>query len=356
LRSSSIRRVSSRLAGRLAAISRHQVVSLLDRDSSDSDRLANAVDRYIDGPRPLYTKLPASYRRVPLRARTTVLRGLARLRPAASADFPDWPIERRIDEADGRSGRRLSYAGKPAAVVITHDLDSRPELAEIDRIRDLEASLGLISAFGFVPTESWPTEHVARSLVDQGFEVYWHDIAHNGRLPYLGKPGIRAEFDRIAKAHPWAVEMMGAFRAGQLLVSRDLMDVVAERFQVDLSIPDSERDGPYGGAAGCGTVIPFRYGPLLELPLTLPQEVYLHMVYRLPAQECLRIWIEKLAWVRSIGGVAVFNIHPVWVNAAQPELFAAFKDFLQHIAQQSDVLVTTPTALARVLEQASPGS
>ena len=112
------------------------------------------------------------------------------------------------------------------------------------------------------------------------------------------------------------------------------------------SSPDTERDGPFGGAAGCGTVIPFRYGPLLELPLTLTQEVYLHQVYGFSANEALRIWIEKLAHIRSVGGVAVFNIHPVWVSSKHPDLFRAFQKFVETVANAPDILVTTPSGLA----------
>jgi hypothetical protein len=319
----------------------------LDNDDvDDASDLSIAVGHYLDAPRPLFTRFPVSYRLVPLEARTAVLRALARLRPAAATDFPAWPIERRIDDSLLLTGNRLSYSGKNAAVVITHDIDSRAELDEIERVRSVEAEFGIVSAFGFVPNESWPSEEIARSIVAQGCEVYWHDIGHNGRLPYLGRESIRAAFDRVAERYPWAVELMRAFRSGQLLVSRDLLDVVAERFAIDMSIPDTERDGPYGGAAGCGTVIPFRYGPLLELPTTMPQEVYLHQVYGLSADEALRIWIEKFAYIRSVGGVAVFNIHPVWVSRRHPELFRAFHKFVEIVAMTPDILVTTPSGLA----------
>jgi hypothetical protein len=287
-----------------------------------------------------------SYRTIPLGVRTRLLRSVARLRPAPAAAFPDWPIERQIDDRLRQTGRTISYEGRRSAVVITHDIDSRPELDAIQAIRGMEAPLGLLSAFGFVPEESWPSEATARALVAEGCEVYWHDIGHNGRLPYLGADQIRAAFDQVVGRSPWAADMMHAFRAGQLLVSRDLLSVIAERFAVDMSMPDTERDGPYGGAAGCGTVFPFRYGPLLELPVTMPQEVYLHQVYGYSAADSLRIWLEKLSYITQLGGVAVFNIHPVWISPQHPDMREAFERFLEAVAAMSDVLVTTPTRLA----------
>ena len=320
-----------------------------------SPSLAAAVDRYIDGPRPLFARLPFSYRLVPLWARMSALRTMARIRPVPSEAFPAWPYDRRVDDELSRHGIRLSYGGRSTALVITHDIDSGPELADIDRVRAMERAVGLPSAFGFVPDQSWPSEDVARSLVAEGCEVYWHDIGHDGRLPYLGVAGIRDAFDRVSDRSPWSVELMTAFRAGQLLVSRELMQVVSERFAIDMSIPDTEHHGPYGGAAGCGTVFPFRLDGLLELPLTMPQEVYLRHVYGLSATEALDVWLAKLAYVRERGGVAVFNIHPIWIDRSHPDMLDAFKGFLDAVVSMDDVLVSTPSSLVPQIARADDG-
>lgn len=327
------------------------VTSLLDAPGTDaSSELAAAVAAYLDHPRPVFTRLPGSYRHVPIRLRAGLLRALALVRPAGAADFPSWPIERRIDDGLRVGGRRILYEGKPAAIVITHDIDSREELSDIARLRAVEAPLGLVSSFGFVPGLSWPTEETARSLVDEGCEVYWHDIGHDGRLAYRDRESIVREFDRVVGQYPWALEFMRAFRAGQLVTSRALMDVVASRFQVDMSIPDTERHGPHGRSAGCGTVLPFRYGPLLVLPVTMPQEFYLLHVYGLSLDEALLIWTTKLRYIQSVGGVAVFNLHPVWVSEKYPEAYRAFRLFAELVASQTDAIVTTPTRLARAIE------
>ena len=145
-----------------------------------------------------------------------------------------------------------------------------------------------MASFGFVPRVSWPTEDMARGLVADECEVYVHDVAHDGRLPYQTRDVIRTAFRRLFDASPWAGELMRTFRAGQLLCSPVLMDVLAEYFAVDMSLPDTERAGPYGGNAGCGTVLPFHFHGLLEIPVTMPQEVFLRQVYGLSADESLR--------------------------------------------------------------------
>src|SRR4029077_15895184 len=161
------------------------------------------------------------------------------------------------------------------------------------------------SAFGFVPRASWPTEGQVTDLVADGCEVYWHDIAHDGRLPWLGKSAIRLAFERVVEGGPWALETMRAFRSGQLLMSEALLEVVAERFEVDLSLPDTERFGPYGSSAGCGTVFPFRPRGVLEIPVSLPPDPYLRNVHRLSPDAVLEVWMSKLAYIVSVGGVAV---------------------------------------------------
>ncbi len=310
----------------------------------------------MDGPQPIFARLPISYRLVPLGMRMLGLRAVALLRPVAADAFPTWPWETRVDEHLVGRNVRLSYGGRSSALIVTHDIDSGPEIHDVERVRLIERPLGVPSSFGFVPGQSWPTEDLARALVADGCEVYWHDIDHDGRLPYLGIEGIRAAFDRVIERSPWAQELMKTFRAGQLLVSRDLMQVVSERFVVDMSIPDTEHHGPYGGAAGCGTVFPFRLDGMLELPLTMPQEVYLRHVYGLSAEDALGVWLRKLGYIRSRGGVAVFNIHPIWIDRANLDMQEAFRKFLEAAATMDDVFITTPEALASRITRHDAGA
>jgi hypothetical protein len=310
--------------------------------TDDPASAVRAATRYLEGRRPLFTRLPISYRFVPLPVRIGMLSLLARVAREDPDAFPAWPVESRIDAAPSR----IDYAGRRAAFVLTHDVDSHGELDLVEPIRQFERSIGLPSAWGFVPEISWPTEEVARSLVAEGCEVYCHDVGHDGRLPYLDEAAIRDAFARIDDASPWARELVRTFRAGQLLTSPTLMRVVGERFSVDMSIPDTERSGPYGGRAGCGTVVPFRYGNVFELPLTLPQDVFARHVYGYSADETLQLWTRKLDHIVATGGVAVMVLHPTWSNPARPDLWEAIRAFLERIVDRDDVLLTTPMRLA----------
>ena len=315
-----------------------------------NEPLSAAVTAYIDHSRPAFSRMPVRYSRIPLSARLRMLRVGRSLRTRRS-DFPMWPIERRIDEILHRETPPGGYSGHRAALILTHDVDTRAELSQIARVRSLESGLGIASAFGFVPEISWPSEDLARSLVDDGCEVYWHDIGHDGRLPYREMSEIAARFDRVTDSSPWAPPMMTAFRSGQLLMSRALLKVVSERFTIDMSMPDTELDGPYGDVAGCGTTRPFSIEGLIELPLSLAQDVFLRHVYGFTAEQVLAVWTEKLSYVLSVGGVAVLNVHPAWVSPRHPDMFEAYSSFLRAARDLSDLWVTTPNRLVAALGQ-----
>jgi hypothetical protein len=312
-----------------------------------------AVDaglRYLRQPAPLFTRLPVSYRRVPIQWRVRILRILAVLDRSESR-FPAYPIERSIDEGVLSSG----YNGRRSAFLLTHDVDSAAELALIEPIRKIERDRSLVSSWGFVPRVSWPDETVARRLVEERCEVYWHDIAHDGRLPYMDRDSMRRAFDDVTTRSPWAAELMRAFRAGQALASVDLIDVLAERFSIDMSIPDTELGGPYGRTAGCGTVFPFMLRGVLEIPMTLAQDVFLRQVQGLSPDAVLAAWLAKLAYIKSVGGVAVLNVHPVWIGDRDPGMRNAYAALLDAVAADHELLTATPSTMRYALLEASVG-
>src|SRR5207248_3009343 len=227
-------------------------------------------------PKPLYARLPFDYRLVPSRLRGAALAFLARQTgPERTDTFPRWPDEPRVDdlrasvwaEAASAVGVKLATptygGGHRAAVLLTHDVDSREEIDGIARLRNLEERFGLVSSVGFVPRVTWPDRELIDSLVADGCEIYCHDIRHDARLPYQSAERIRADFERFFEAVPHARAVVQGFRAGQLLMSEQLLRVLGERFTYDLSIPDTEHGGPFGAHAGCATVYPYLVGGIL---------------------------------------------------------------------------------------------
>jgi len=145
------------------------------------------------------------------------------------------------------------------------------------------------------------------------------------------------------------------FRSGQLLMTSQLLGVVGEFFDYDLSLPDSERGGPYGSGAGCASVYPFLVDDLLEIPLTLPQDFFLANVERLDSAAILSVWRAKLESVLARGGVAVLNTHPVWTNPKRPAVWSAYEGLLEAVAA-SNAWVPTPSSLREWLLERRSGS
>ena len=310
-----------------------------------------AAATYVQLPRPLFSRLPFDYRRIPEKARSGLLR-LAATRAAPA--FPRWPIETTIDATP--SG--IDYAGKRFALLLTHDIDSRAELDLIEPIRARERELGIRSAFGFIPEMTWPTDRLVDTLLGEGCQVYWHDLAHDAQLPWTTAQEVRQRIAAIDAASTWAPRIT-TFRSGQLLMSPSLLSVLGERFAIDLSIPDSERGGPYGTVAGCGSVVPFRIGRLLELPMTMPQDYYLARVFGLNPRSIYDVWSVKLDHIARVGGVAVLNSHPVWINPVDRHaagMWAMYQRFLEVAVARDDVLVSTPDEVSRAISASLDGS
>jgi hypothetical protein len=78
----------------------------------------------------------------------------------------------------------------------------------------------------------------------------------------------------------------------------------------------------------------------------MPQDVFLRSVYGLTPTECLDLWRRKLDHIVSVGGVAVLNLHPVWVNPGAPKMWAIYRTLLDEFAARTDIRVTTPSAVA----------
>ena len=315
------------------------------------------VGRYVSNPPPAFARLPFDYRRVPSPVRVLGLAVLDRLHSgAADTGYPAWPHERRLDDlraelwagAAARCGLKLATptypAGHRGAVLLTHDIDSRADIGGIADMRTLEHRYGLPSSVGFIPQISWPDSAVIDELIHDDCEVYCHDVRHDGKLAYKTASAVRADFELFLQQHADARPKLRGFRSGQLLMTAGLLGSLAEWFEYDLSLPDTEKGGPYGSRAGCATVYPFLVDGLLEIPLTMPQDFFLLNVEHLDSAGMLSVWSDKLEAVLSRGGVAVVNTHPVWTNPKRTGVWAAYGGLLETIAG-ANAWVTTPSSL-----------
>jgi glycosyltransferase involved in cell wall biosynthesis len=234
-----------------------------------------------------------------------------------------WPImpgsERRPSDWKGWPD------GRKFALVLTHDVESQ---AGVDRVRELmrlEMEMGFRSSFNFIPQGSYtvPSE-LREELVANGFEVGVHDHRHDGSLfrSFRRFKQNASDINRYLKE--WkAVGFRSGFMFNDLNWLQELaIDYDASTFDTDPFEPQPE---------GRHTIFPFivpRGGRQLngersayaELPYTLPQDSTLFLFLQEKTPE---IWLRKLDWIATHGGMALVNVHPDYVAfdpSTAPEL------------------------------------
>jgi glycosyltransferase involved in cell wall biosynthesis len=180
--------------------------------------------------------------------------------------------------------------------------------------------MGFKSSFNFIPEGPYRVQPELRSwLTGQGFEVGVHDLHHDGKL-YESRSKFREKALRINRyLAEWGAR---GFRSGFMLHELDWIHDL--NIGYDSSTFDTDPFEPQPDAAG--TIFPFwvsdesarsaesppaRPRGYLELPYTLPQDSTLFSILK---ESTADIWIRKVDWIASRGGMALVNIHPDYVR------------------------------------------
>jgi len=200
--------------------------------------------------------------------------------------------------------------GKKFAFVLTHDVEGQGGVDKCRQLMELEKKWGFRSCFNFIPEGEY---RVAKELRDdltrQGFEVGVHDLRHDGKL-YHGRQVFAANAARInSYLQEWgAVGFRGGFMLHNLEWLHDLdVEYDCSTFDTDPFEPQPE---------GAATIFPFwedgtQGRGYVELPYSLPQDSTLFLLFGEPNPD---IWLRKLEWVASHGGMALVNVHPDYMQ------------------------------------------
>jgi peptidoglycan/xylan/chitin deacetylase (PgdA/CDA1 family) len=313
----------------------------LPLEANDCDLSFVLEERWRRARPPLSARLPFHYHRIPAPARRLAARVLLARR--SRPPFPREPIEPSVDAVRWARGERARWPeARRAALLLTHDVDTAAGAARIGLVAELERGIGVRSTF-FLCSHHYPldTEALAR-LEQSGFEIASHGYDHDNRLAFRAEGERARRLDAIAARFRPRIPLAG-FRSPSLLRTPALFASLAGRFAWDSSIPDVDLED----AGGCGTVLPFRIGSLVEIPVTLPMESSLLYRGEQPAAVFER-WTEKLDWIRTVGGVAVAVLHTEPGLGGHPELLRRYADWVAKVPP--DVWIATPTELVRWLE------
>ena len=243
---------------------------------------------------------------IPWPIRIQVRRLIAnRLRKQVSGSWPILPSAARPPE-----GWRGWPNGKQFAFVMTHDVEGARGLARCRKLAALDSALGIRAAFNFVPEGEYRVPDTLRGFLERkGFEVGVHDLYHDGSL-YRSSRHFEKQASRINQyLKMWRAS---GFRSGFMFHNLNWLHGLDALY--DTSTFDTDPFEPQPD--GVGTIFPFwveRNGSkgYVELPYTLPQDSTLFVLLK---ETTIDLWVKKLDWVASHGGMALVIVHPDYMS------------------------------------------
>lgn len=268
----------------------------------------------------------------------------------ARREFPAWPIEPALVEhleADLLERRRATGVerlpivnfwpeAKRWCATLTHDIEGPAGVANVMRVIELERRYGFVSCWNFV-AEWYP---IPDGLFDEiraaGCEIGLHGILHDGKL-FATRASLEANLPKIREySERWGTV---GFRSPATHRNADWMHELPVEY--DSSFPDSDPFEPQPG--GCCSIMPFRFGDVIELPLTMMQD---HTMFEILREPGIERWIQKSDWIMRHHGLINLNVHPDYV--VEQHLLDRYEDFLAHLAERRDAgWIALPRDVAR---------
>jgi hypothetical protein len=226
-------------------------------------------------------------------------------------------------------------AGRSYALVLTHDIESAVGQRFVPAVAALEEGLGFRSSFNFVP-ERYPLDRgLMEELRARGFEVGVHGLRHDGKLFSEQRQFLR----RAARINSYMRDF-GAVGFRAPLTQRQPEWMQALDIEYDSSFFDTDPYEPVPG--GTMSIWPYQIGRWVELPYTLVQDHTLAFILR---ETTPRLWLEKVAFLRSMHGMALVLTHPDYLRS--PHTWRIYADFLRIMRERGDFYHALPMEVAR---------
>lgn len=313
----------------------------------DPDHLL--YERY-RGPTNRSRKLEAYYALKPLMPRRLQLALRRAYAPRqAKAQFPAWPLEsslvehrdaQLLEQARAASGGRLAFVNwwperKRAAAILTHDVEGPAGVANVMRVIELERRYGFVSSWNFVaewyPIPDGLFDEVRAALCEIGL----HGILHDGKL-FSDRATFEANLPKIERyAREWGVAGFRSPATGRNAAWMHELPV-----EYDSSFPDTDPFEPQPG--GCCSIMPFFFGDVVELPITLTQD---HTVWEILRSPGIELWEQKTEWLRRNHGLVNIIVHPDYV--VEQRYLDRYEAFLAYLAGLDDLWHALPRDAAR---------
>ncbi|GAC1439825.1 MAG: hypothetical protein NVSMB51_18230 [Solirubrobacteraceae bacterium] len=232
--------------------------------------------------------------------------------------FPAWPAEdillrlrdERLRQAlASHDGDSLPLVGNwPAphtwSFVVTHDVEGPAGIERIPRALELERRYGVVSSWNFCAEWYEIPPGTFAQVREAGCEVGLHGIRHDGRL-FSTRAEFEASLPKIQ--HYLAAWEAEGFRSPAMHRNADWMHELGARY--DSSFPDSDPFEPQAG--GCCSILPFFFGELVELPVTLVQD---HTLWEILRRTDIGLWTTKAGWIAEHNGLVNVIVHPDYLD------------------------------------------
>jgi peptidoglycan/xylan/chitin deacetylase (PgdA/CDA1 family) len=297
---------------------------------------------------------------IPYQIRNSFVSLLSLMRPrSAGAKRREFPIDDLADRLDATTEEKREFWEKDFGVIMTHDVDTRVGYEYgMNKFVEFEKREDLVSTFNIVP-QSFEYElsvDIVKALVKDGFDIGMHGLHHDGKYAYLSEDAQRARVEDAArKARELSIPVLG-YRAPLLHRTKKMIQFLTETgYEWDSSFPDTDDSTVGYATTGCRTLFPFyplykegtewKRSPMLEIPVSMPQDWTLLYYYRLSEESMLRVWKKKMQYIKSRGGLAVFILHPDPEDFGHPKYHKSYRSLLK-IIKDADPEILTCSQLA----------
>ena len=221
------------------------------------------------------------------------------------------------------------------ALVLTHDVETAEGMRLIPEIAKIEEDLGFRSSWHLVPYKYKIDRGFVNDLKARGHEIGIHGYNHDGRL-FCSK----STFDRRLPLINDAIRDYNCVGFRTPMVHRNLHWMQGLDVDYDASVFDEDPFQAMPG--GVQNLWPFLCGKFVELPYTLPQD---HTLLVTLGETTDRIWREKLAWIRSLHGMALMITHPDYLETSTKR--DVYRSFLEHIHQSGGYHAFLPREISQ---------
>jgi hypothetical protein len=253
--------------------------------------------------------------------------------------FPNWPVDTSVEKILERlllqslKFNKLESIpfiwfwpdGAPAAVIVTHDVETSAGMTFIPHLMDLDDAFGIKTSFQLVPEQGYLVSRSLRDAIrERKCEVNVHGLNHDGNLFR-----DRKNFVKQSKQINQYVQEFGAegFRSPCMYRNTDWLQEL--NIVYDMSVPNVAHLEPQRG--GCCTVFPYFIGRILELPLTTIQD---YSLFHMLGDYSIELWKKQIALILEKHGLASFITHPDYL--VEEKARATYKTLLGYLSTLRD--------------------